>query len=66
MSVYVKSEQVNRNSKRIWGSFKLSDKSTSKFEMLKDESWYQWGNSTDNLCITVERVEKLCDEWLLS
>jgi hypothetical protein len=58
------SEKVNRNSRRIWGQFKLSDKTTTKFEMVKGQSWNQWGNSTDNLYLTVERVESLCNEWL--
>lgn len=64
--VYVKRETVHRNSRRIWGIFSLSDKTKTRFEMKKDESWFQWGNSTDNLCITVQRVEKLCSEWLLN
>lgn len=57
-------EKVNRNSKRIWGTFRLSDGSTTRFEMRKGESWFQWKNSTENLGETVERVEELCSEWL--
>ncbi len=58
-------ETVNRNKNRIWGNFKLSDGSTTKFEMRKGESWFQWGNTTDNLCLTVDRVEELTNEWLI-
>ncbi len=58
------SEKINRNSRRIWGTFKLSDGSITKFEMRKDNAWFQWGNTTENLCLTVDRVKKLTDEWL--
>ncbi len=61
---HIKKEIVKSNSQRIWGSFKLSDKTTTKFEMKKGESWFQWGNSTNNLCLTVDRVEQLCNAWL--
>lgn len=57
---HIVSEQVNRNTRRIWGKFKLSDKSVTHFEMCRGESWFQWGNSTDNLGLTVDRVEELC------
>jgi hypothetical protein len=60
----VKTEKVNRNANRIWGSFKLSDGTTTKFEMVKGNGWNQWGNSTDNLYLTVSRVEHLCNDWL--
>ena len=60
----IKRETVNKNNRRIWGNFKLSDGSVTKFEMVKNESWFQWGNTTDNLGITVGRVEELTNEWL--
>ena len=62
--VHIKKETINQNNKRIWGSFKLSDNTTTKFECKKNESWFQWGNTTDNLCLTVEKVEKLVNKWL--
>ena len=52
----IKKEVVNKNRRRIWGYFILGDGSKTKFEMLKGEAWFQWGNNTDNLCETVERV----------
>ena len=58
-------ESVSRNSRRIWGYFKLSDGSKTQFEMKKGESWFQWGNTTDKLCETVDRVESLCNDWVL-
>lgn len=57
-------ETVHRNSKRIWGSFKLSDGSLTKFEMKMGESWFQWGNTTENLGLTVDRVTELTKEWM--
>ena len=63
METYIKSRKINSNNKRIWGSFELSDRTTSKFEMRKGDAWYQWGNSTENLCITTEEVDKICNKW---
>lgn len=64
MAEYIRSENIHRNKQRIWGSFRLNDGSVNKFEMRKGESWFQWGNTTDNLYITVERIEQLCNDWL--
>lgn len=61
---YIKSEKINSNRNRIWGSFKLSDGTTTKWEMSKGNSWFQWGNSTENLGLSVDRVEQLTNEWL--
>ena len=62
--------KIEKNRLRIWGTFWLSDKSKTKFEMTKknrekngEGSRYQWNNYTYNLCITTERVKKLCEEW---
>lgn len=64
--VKIVKETVFHTNKRVWGRFKLSDGSVTKFEMSRaDESWHQWGNNTDNLKITVNRVEQLCKEWML-
>ena len=62
---HIVSEKVNRNKSRIWGSFKLSDGSVTKFEMKKGESWLQWGNKTENLSQSVARVEILTTEWMM-
>ena len=35
------------------------------YEMSKENSWFQWGNTTDNLCLTVGRVEELTAEWYM-
>ena len=59
----IKREVINSNSRRIWGHFILSDKSKTQFEMIKGEGWNQWGNTTDNLCVTVDRLNELASEW---
>jgi len=56
-------EKINRNTRRIWGTFKLSDGSTTKFECKRKEAWFQWGNSPDNLCVSVDRVDELVQAW---
>lgn len=60
---------VQKNSKRIWGKFKLSDGSVTQFEQTLENakngiSWFQWGNTTGNLGLTVDKVERLVSEWL--
>jgi hypothetical protein len=57
-------ERITSNKHRIWGKFFHSDNSVTNFEMIKGESWNQWGNTTDKLCETVNRVEELCNEWI--
>jgi len=59
----IKREVVNSNSRRICGHFILSDKSKTQFEMRKGQGWNQWGNTTDNLGVTVDRVNELTSEW---
>lgn len=63
-------ESVHENKSRIWGEFKLSDGSATQFEMTREGlrslgvgAWQQWGNRTDNLWLTVGRVEKLTRAW---
>lgn len=67
---HIVSEHVKQNSRRIWGYFILSDGSKSHFEQTKADltrlgsgSWFQWGNTTENLYLSVERVEELVAEW---
>jgi hypothetical protein len=52
--------KITETKNYIKGQFKLSDKTITKFEIEKKSgAWEQWGNSTNNLCITVECVNKL-------
>jgi hypothetical protein len=63
-NVYVKREQITRTKNTMKGKFYLSDKSVTQFDINKTDGWNQWGNSTDNLSITVNRVEQLQNELL--
>ena len=58
-------ETITKSSKGIKGTFKLSDNSTTKFEKEKGKDWMQWGNNNDNLCLTTQKVEQLCNEWII-
>lgn len=57
-------EKVARTKNTIKGKFYLSDKSITSFDINKTEGWNQWGNTTDNLFLTVGRVEQLQNELL--
>jgi hypothetical protein len=63
--VYVKKETVHRSETRMWGSFYLSDKTRTKFDFdSKSGDWNQWNNTTENLGVTVERVEELVNDFM--
>ena len=64
-NITIKEETVKRSKRRIWGQFILSDGSVTKFDGSKENSWEQWGNTTDNLRVTVSRLEEIFSEWLL-
>lgn len=62
MNTYIKAKKITYlKSGKIKGILKLSDKSTTKFEIDKSGEWYQWGNNADNLCISVPLIEKLIE-----
>lgn len=46
----------------IKGTFKLSDRSTTHFCIDKEYGWQQWGNTRDNLYLTVPILEQLQTE----
>lgn len=62
--VHVTREKITRTKNTVKGKFYLSDKSITSFDINKTDGWNQWGNSTDNLYITVDRVEQLQNELL--
>lgn len=62
MSTVIRSEKITRTKNKIKGTFRLSDKSITKFECTRNGEWYQWGNIEENLFITVRRVEELHKE----
>jgi hypothetical protein len=43
----------------IKGFFKLSDGTKTLFEIDKNGEWNQWGNNSDNLCLTVPFLEQM-------
>ena len=62
MTPSVRTQKITKlKSGAIKGSFTLTDRSTTQFEIEKNGNWYQWGNSTDNLCITVAYIERLVE-----
>jgi len=62
--VYIRSETVRRTKNTIKGTFVLSDKTRTTFSIDRVNGWAQWGNSTSNLGLTVERVEQLENELI--
>lgn len=63
-NVYIKSKKITYTKNKIKGSIKLSDGSTTKFEVVRGGEWNQWGNSIDNLSLTVPLMEKLQEEGI--
>jgi hypothetical protein len=66
-SKYVKDTKWSwsKKGKEVIGSFKLKDGSRTKFYISRDGMWEQWGNTVDNLCLTVPLVEELRDFLLI-
>ena len=63
MTPTVKTQKITvLKSGAIKGHFILSDRSKTQFEIEKNGNWYQWGNSTENRCITVGYVERLVEK----
>lgn len=60
----IKSETIKRTKNTIKGYFVLSDKSKTQFDIDRVNGWNQWGNSTENLGLTVDRVESLFRELM--
>lgn len=48
-----------KKGKEVSGWLKLRDGSKTHFTIDKDGEWEQWGNTRDNLCLTVNFVENL-------
>ena len=55
----IKETKIMKYSKSIKGYFKLSDGTKTKFEIDKIGEWEQWGNSRDNLGVSVAFIEEL-------
>jgi hypothetical protein len=63
--VTVKTYAITYTKNGFKGCFKLSDGTKTKFDYDRKAvgGWSQWGNSSDNLKLTVGRVEKLVEEF---
>ena len=60
MTTQIKSKKITDiKNGGIRGYVKLTDKTTTYFEITSDGEWEQWGNSKENLCLTVPLIEKL-------
>lgn len=56
----IKSRKVTETKNHIKGIFYLTDKTRTRFEINKiSGDWVQWGNCTDNLCLSVPIIERL-------
>jgi hypothetical protein len=56
-------KKITETKNKIKGTFYLSDKSKTTFEIcIKDKIWEQWGNTTDNLRRSVPLVEQMFNE----
>lgn len=55
-----------KKGKEVSGWLKLQDGSKTHFTIDRDGEWEQWGNTRDNLCLTVTFVENLRNFLLYS
>lgn len=63
MKTKIKSIKTNETKNFIKGHFILTDKSKTYFEIdKKDLNWYQWGNQTENLCLSVSHIENMINQ----
>jgi hypothetical protein len=63
MNIKIKSKKITESKNFIKGYFLLTDKSKTKFEInKKTQEWNQWGNSTENLFLSVSRIENIIEQ----
>jgi len=56
----IKSKKIIETKNFIKGYFILTDKSKTYFEIdKKGKNWCQWGNHTENLCLSVSYLENI-------
>ena len=59
----IKSKKITETKNFIKGYFLLTDKSKTKFEInKKTQEWNQWGNSNENLFLSVSRIENIIEQ----
>jgi hypothetical protein len=63
MNTKIKSKKITETKNYIKGYFLLTDKSKTKFEInKKTQEWNQWGNSNENLFLSVSRIENIIEQ----
>ena len=63
MKTQIKSKKITETKNFIKGCFLLTDKSKTKFEIdKKTQEWNQWGNSNENLCLSVSHLENIINQ----
>jgi hypothetical protein len=65
-NVKVKLTRLSKRGKEISGYFKLTDGTKTKFAIDKQGEWEQWGNTRDNLCLTVPRIQRLVNDLIFN
>lgn len=66
MKTKVKTTKLTEIKKGIKGYFKLTDGSKTTFSIDKQGEWYQWGNTRDNLCLTVPNVQRIVNDLIFN
>jgi hypothetical protein len=62
----VKTTKITKIRKGISGYFKLTDGTKTKFSIDNQGEWEQWGNTTDNLCISVPNVQRMVTDLIFN
>jgi hypothetical protein len=63
MNTKIKSKKITETKNYIKGYFLLTDKSKTKFEISKKtQEWNQWGNSNENLFLSVSLIENIIEQ----
>lgn len=53
----VKKTVLTKSNKNvIKGYFKLTDGTKTNFEVDSNGEWNQWGNKTENMCVTTQKL----------
>lgn len=66
MTTKVKTTKLTKVGKEIKGYFKLTDGTKTKFSIDKQGEWEQWGNTRDNLCVTVPNVQRMVSDLIFN
>jgi hypothetical protein len=62
--IKIKTKSVKFLTSKVKGWLKLTDGSKTHFEVQNNGEWEQWGNSRENLCVSVPFIYELVDFYL--